>query len=132
MSERGSFVTEYMCPKCFEAAKTVLLDNDKYLCSCVIPSWQKGNELPIIAGKIGAMYDGGEILSMNHLTDILAEKICHPVRVAVLCAGGQSEIILVNPMDKPKNQDIVYTPIETDPEKRYHQPMFRGPRGYDE
>lgn len=56
MSQRGSFVTEYIhCDKCFEAAKSVLLSRNKYLCSVVVPHWnpdREGPEMPIIAGEI--------------------------------------------------------------------------------
>lgn len=55
MSERGSFITEYIyCDKCFEACKQILLGNTKWLNSLQI------HELPIIAGKIGGLYCGEE------------------------------------------------------------------------
>ena len=87
MSQRGSFVTEYIyCDKCFQAAKGVLLARDKGLCSVVVPHWNlehEGPEMPIIAGKLGALWS--EAYDME--TEIgpeLAKVICHPVRIAVL------------------------------------------------
>lgn len=92
MSERGSFVTEYVnCPKCFTALKRVLLDTDKFLNSVTIPCWTGEGDHPIIAGKVGHSWGGGEIDAINDLLD--GVELCHPVRVAVLCDNGQSEII---------------------------------------
>jgi hypothetical protein len=87
MSQRGSFVTEYMyCNKCFQAAKSVLLARDKGLCSVVVPHWNpehEGPEMPIIAGKIGHVWS--ETYLMEHdIGPELAPLICHPVRIAVL------------------------------------------------
>ena len=66
MSERGSFCTEYIYDSdCFNACKQVLISNDKYLKSVVIPSWQGNGYLPIIAGKIGGTYSGEEIHDME-------------------------------------------------------------------
>jgi len=49
MSERGSFVTEYMyCDKCLEKMKHILIQSDKYLYGRQI------GDLPIIAGKLGS------------------------------------------------------------------------------
>lgn len=91
MSERGSFVTEYVyCPKCFEVLKTVLLGNDKYLKSEVVPSWESDRRLPIIAGKIGGLYGGEELDEMEHKYGLEIEAgICHPVRLAVLAEDGE-------------------------------------------
>jgi hypothetical protein len=85
MSQRGSFVTEYIyCDKCFQAAKGVLLARDQGLCSTVIPAWAPGDtELPIIAGKLGHAWS--EAFVMEHeIGPELAKVICHPVRIAVL------------------------------------------------
>ncbi|GAI56669.1 unnamed protein product, partial [marine sediment metagenome] len=64
MSERGSFVTEYMyCDACFEAVKTKLVRDCKFLRGVVIPMWsgdESRSELPIIAGKVGGNYSGEE------------------------------------------------------------------------
>ena len=75
MSERGSFVTEYIyCDRCFNACKEVLCKNEKYLKGIVIPSWKNENEnLPIIAGKIGGMYANEECNEMD--LDVVASKV---------------------------------------------------------
>ena len=99
MSERGSFVTEYIhCSKCLSSAKAVLLGNDKYLCSTTIPTWDgTGAELPIIAGKIGGLYAGEELDTFDiYLADELSKVLCHPLRVAVLAEQG-GRIFTVNP-----------------------------------
>jgi hypothetical protein len=90
MSERGSFVTEYIyCPKCLEAAKRVLLDRDKGLCSQLIQSWDDDPEkpyLPIIAGKLGGSYSGEELHVMEcELGPELVPLLCHSLRIAVIC-----------------------------------------------
>jgi hypothetical protein len=87
MSQRGSFVTEYIyCDRCFQAAKGVLLARDKGLCSVVVPHWNpdaEGPEMPIIAGKLGHTWS--EAYAVEHeIGPELAKVICHPVRIAVL------------------------------------------------
>ncbi len=91
MSERGSFVTEYIyCNKCFEAAKKVLLNKNKWLCSTTIPSWE-GGELPIIAGKIGGSFLGEELSTFrDDLIPKLALGLCHDLRLVVLSDEGSS------------------------------------------
>jgi len=93
MSERGSFVTEYIyCPVCFKWARKVLCENHKYLKGVVIPSWDNGvfEELPIIAGKVGGLYESEEIVTFE--IDIIPELkkgLCHPMRIAVIAETGQ-------------------------------------------
>ncbi len=92
MSERGSFVTEYIyCDRCLEVAKRVLLEDHKYLKGVEIPMWGGGTGfLPIIAGKVGGMYSGEEIVTFEHeIAPELAKEICHPMRIAVLAESGQ-------------------------------------------
>jgi hypothetical protein len=100
MSERGSFCTQYVyCDKCFEAAKSVLLGQEKYLCSLVIPSWEGGDKhLPIIAGKLGGLHAGEEIESMEKLAAELARRICHPLKIAVLADHGE-RIFKIEPLN---------------------------------
>jgi hypothetical protein len=87
MSERGSFVTEYIyCPKCFQAAKSVLLAREKSLCSVAIPHWnqeKEGPELPIIAGKIGHAWSIAHAMEHEIAPDLI-DVLCHPLRIAVL------------------------------------------------
>lgn len=101
MSERGSFVTEYIyCDKCFEAMKKVLVCDDKYLRGVVIPMWTGGGcpELPIIAGKVGGLYSGEEKAVFDlELRNQIEDTICHPVDVAVLCGNGFRMILNFRP-----------------------------------
>ena len=102
MSERGSFVTEYIyCDKCLEAAKRVLLQDSKYLKGVVIPMWGGGvGELPIIAGKVGGLYKGEELVTFeNELIPELEKVICHPLRIAVLAESGE-QIFTTNPVEQ--------------------------------
>ena len=104
MSERGSFVTDYMyCDQCFEAAKGVLLSRHKYLCSVVIPHWDTGadkpREFPIIAGKVGGLYRGEELDTFEQeLVPKLESVLCHSLRIAVLAESGK-KIFTVTPTD---------------------------------
>lgn len=100
MSERGSFVTEYIhCEECLVAVRGVLLGDGKFLCSTEIPSyWESPEPLPIIAGKIGASYSGGELVDMEHdFGGSLSKRVCHPVRIAVLCDMEGGGVITVEP-----------------------------------
>jgi len=103
MSERGSFVTEYVyCAKCFEAIKPILLDNEKFLCSRVIPSWEEGQDFPIIAGKIGGLYLEEELHTFEFgLNEKISKVICCPVRIAVLAEQGQ-RIYFITPASEAK------------------------------
>ena len=98
MSQRGSFVTEYIyCNACFEAAKSVLLARDKSLCSVVVPHWNpehEGPEMPIIAGKVGGSWSEADELEMD-IGEALSKVICHPVRIAVLNEGNAPARTLV-------------------------------------
>lgn len=92
MSERGSFVTEYIyCNTCFIEAARVLLQKNKGLCSTTVPTWTGDqNPLPIIAGKLGDTYPGGELNTFeDDLAQRLARVLCHPLRVAVLAEKGE-------------------------------------------
>ena len=101
MSERGSFVTQYIhCPKCLEVVKNYLenhIDKGKFLHTQQILSWDSKEEyLPILAGKIGGRYSGEEINFMQEIVWELEELICHPVRIAVIADHGQ-KIITAKP-----------------------------------
>ena len=105
MSQRGSFVTEYIyCDKCFQAARGVLLARDKDMCTVVVPHWNaahEGPEMPIIAGKMS--HSWSEAYSIEHeIGPELAKVICHPVRIAVLQEIG--------PSDDPAAHTIVVMP----------------------
>lgn len=101
MSERGSFVTEYVyCDECFEKIKPILLDRVKYLCSVVIPSWSEHEPegLPIIAGKIGGGYLGEELVEFEYkIAPEIAKVICHPLRVAVISDSRGEQIFTIEP-----------------------------------
>lgn len=95
MSERGSFLTQYIyCAKCLDAARTVLIGQTKYLCSAQVPHWnpdKEGPELPIIAGKVGGLHAGEEIETfVEEYIPLLEGTICHPLRIAVLAESGDA------------------------------------------
>lgn len=105
MSERGSFVTEYIqCDKCFAAVREVLVSDEKFLKGVVIPSWDNGiRELPIVAGKIGGLYRSEELISMEYdLAPKFEGRLCHTVRVAVLADSGESKVFTFGPSDGGK------------------------------
>lgn len=100
MSERGSFVTEYVyCKDCFAAARKHLLKREKHHMAIVLPSWVGfGEQLPIIAGKVGGLYQGGELHYFEQIAEELAKDLCHQMRIAVLAEEG--ERIFVVPAEK--------------------------------
>ena len=83
MSERSSFVTEYIyCPKCFEAMKALMIgEDDKYFTARII------GDFPIIAGKVGTTAPGLEWDTLNDVLDDAhktgAPWPCHSVAIAV-------------------------------------------------
>jgi hypothetical protein len=99
MSERGSFVTEYIyCPRCLAKMEALLCCHDKYLHGVVIPSWDPRDRdpLPIIAGKVGCMTPGEEYFNIvEALTPATAP--CHPVRLAVHLECGDTLLLLLTP-----------------------------------
>lgn len=91
MSERGSFVTEYVyCPDCFNGLKKILLSKHKFLCSRVVRGWEsKNSNLPIIAGKIGGLFSGEEIITFDvYMRKSIESSICHSIRIAVIAEDG--------------------------------------------
>jgi len=104
MSERGSFVTEYIyCDICFEAAKKVLNSDTKYLKTTIVPHWgQPDLELPIIAGKIGGLGLGDEFIRMKvEIIPKLERVICHKLRIALLSEQAE-EFFTVLPKKEKK------------------------------
>lgn len=103
MSDRGSFVTEYIyCKKCFDAAKSILIRNEKYLNSTTTPHWHS-KETPIIAGKIGGLYSGEElhIFEFEYIPK-LEKLLCHEMRIAVLAEEGEKIFTVIPSADHPK------------------------------
>ena len=111
MSERGSFVTEYIyCPKCADAVERVLQGEHKYLCTTRLPGWMRTGvlrrrvALPIVAGKIGGLYSGEELVSFEQeYMPVLSGAICHPVRVAVISDTGGARLFTVAPRELRHN-----------------------------
>jgi hypothetical protein len=104
MSERGSFVTEYIyCEKCFKNAKKVLLSKEKYLCSVAIPSWQgRRKHLPIIAGKVGGLYENEEVHTfLGDLIPRLEVVLCHNLRIVVIPDGAKPASLVACGKAKP-------------------------------
>ena len=92
MSERGSFVTEYIyCEGCLDVVKDILIDDCKYLKGIQIPGWAGLiHDLPIIAGKIGGSYQGEELIHFEYeLIPEIKKRICHKMRIAVLADDGE-------------------------------------------
>lgn len=88
MSERGSFITEYIyCKKCFEAVRIILVDH------AFMPVNIKEK---ILAGKVGGLHPGEEIEVFEaFIIPLIEEKICHPVRIAVLAEEGEKILTAV-------------------------------------
>lgn len=106
MSERGSFITEYIyCPKCLEVAKKHLLGNGKFLCSIVMPGWGDTDTLPIIGGKIGGLGAGDEKLDMQlEFIPAIEKEICHKITIAVIPDDGEPEFFVAEPRKQYKQE----------------------------
>ena len=74
MSERGSFVTEWMyCDECRKAVWSAFSGMRD------VVAIQGG---AIVAGKIGELFAGGEAFRMREIVKEI--ETCHPVRIAVI------------------------------------------------
>lgn len=95
MSERSSFVTEYIyCKDCLEKLRAVLLRQEKFLTAIQIPAGR--GFLPIIAGKIGSWGPGMEFeILMDSFNKESAP--CHHVRICILHDDGDSTVHIISP-----------------------------------
>jgi len=97
MSERGSFVTQYIyCQECFQALQKVLCkEPGKYLAATALPSWDDNGPLLIIAGKVGGGYAGEERWKFDEeLRGKIEAVICHPVRISVLPEDDEADRVV--------------------------------------
>jgi hypothetical protein len=104
LSERGSYVTEYVyCPECFEGLKAILfVPAEKYLTATLVTSWHPDKTLPIIAGKVGGLAAGEERFTFDVvLRPHIESALCHPLRIAVLPDSGGFELLEYNTMRVP-------------------------------
>ncbi len=98
MSERGSFVTQYVyCEVCFEGLQKVLCKNpSKWLAATALPSWDDNGPLSIIAGKVGGTWGGEERFKLDEELRLAIERaICHSVRISVLPEDDEADVVLV-------------------------------------
>lgn len=98
MSERGSFVTEFIyCADCRRALHKVFDDirETKYF----EPIYFGDPEAPtLITGRIGSLSRDGEIIDFEHdYAPRIAASVCHPVRFAILADSGRSYAVKVHP-----------------------------------
>jgi len=93
MSNRGSFVTEYIgCSKCFQVVKKSLWNNDYFN-----PIVQIG-KLPILAGKACGMYVGEEAIQMEQAIEGIERQLCHNITIVVIPDCGEPEIFNIEPL----------------------------------
>ena len=92
MSDRGSFVTEYIgCKDCLEVAKRVLVGSGQHgLGQQIIRSGQPGKvrQLPIIAGYTRSVVPGLAWQFDDDVRKELDEGLCHSLAIAVLDEQG--------------------------------------------
>lgn len=105
MSQRGSFISEYVyCSKCFEKLKKVLLDNEKYCTSLVIPSsFPNDEDLNIIAGKVGSTWSGGEVFEIEERLAAIEPGLCHAMTIVVI-PEDESPVTIVVGIDGKVNK----------------------------
>lgn len=109
MSDRGSFVTEYMyCPKCAEKIKEILKRKSVNFRSLDNTDSFGNMTTLIISGYLSSTYSGGEIIEFQYGEhDVIFNKDnapCHPVRFAVLAEVGQ-KFFVVNPNGEIEDLD---------------------------
>lgn len=100
MSERGSFVTEFIyCERCLSEIEKILCHHEKYFHGIKIPHWSEPEKaLPIIAGKIGGLYPTEELHVFETLImPKIAAVICHKLRIAVIADEGE-EMFTIYPV----------------------------------
>jgi len=92
MSERGSFVTQYMyCPKCLEKLKKILINNHKYLEGIQIEG------MPIIAGTFGSVGPGSDVAMFKYELFNKENAPCCPVKIALIPDSMKAEIVIITP-----------------------------------
>lgn len=103
MSERGSFVTEYIgCPECYKVMKVALVDGSEW-------KWLEALEIPgqpIIAGKVGETRQLMEPYTLPEKLDPVCALLCHHVQSVVICDGGELVTITVG----PEGCEVDFTP----------------------
>jgi hypothetical protein len=108
MSERGSFVTEFIyCTGCLERMQAVLVGNikhgphGKYLIGERVSSIDRVTgklwSMNIIAGKLGGCAPGDDLIMFQFELFTAENAPCHPVRVALLPDSGAGQIVRVMP-----------------------------------
>lgn len=95
MSERGSFVTEFIyCESCYQAMEHMLTSRqDKYL-TC-----KRVDKFPILAGKIGGLYFGEELDSMRNLIFeyLPSGTLCCSIRLVVIPDNEKVTLFTIHP-----------------------------------
>ena len=90
MSERGSFITQFMyCPKCFKKLEKVLCTGHKYLDGKSI------NDNSIIAGRLGSCGPGSDTVMFKYELFNKENAPCCPVRVALIPDSMEPEIVVI-------------------------------------
>lgn len=92
MSERGSFVTQYMyCDKCWARLEKVLCKGHKYL------DGKSLNDNTIIAGRLGSCGPGSDIVMFKYELFNKENAPCHPIKIALIPDSMDAEIVVVKP-----------------------------------
>lgn len=101
MSEWGSFTTEFIaCPECFHAVGEAF---KAYRGRGTIEPNSVGPNGRIYAGYCSGLYAGEERFSFDFpMRDEIEKRICHPLRIAVLCAHEESSGILTYEPDEER------------------------------
>ena len=110
MSERGSFVTEYMsCPECRKNVIRILTaDNGKSFKAQQIEHWSnKEPYLPILAGKVGSSYTNGEVEEFINQNEGLSDAICHSLTVTIIADSGDVWILEYEPGESRPDIEMI-------------------------
>lgn len=92
MSERGSFVTQYMyCRKCREKLEKVLCTGHKYLNGKAIC------DNTMIAGKLGGCGPYDDTVMFQYQLFNKGNAPCHPVKIALIPDSVNPRILVIKP-----------------------------------
>jgi hypothetical protein len=105
MSERGSFVTEFIyCSECQEVVRNAFQRAEQ-------GKWFTANQVmmglyprPIFAGCIGESWPGGEVFAFETEVLPLLADVCHPVRIVVLPETGDAVTFTAEPQTRENRQ----------------------------
>lgn len=99
MSERGSFITQYVyCGKCWRALLAALPSPTKWLAARPIVGYNNNEEIEILAGKIGGTSTEDILYELEAYLAGIASKLCCPLEVVAVTDDSRYIVYTVKPV----------------------------------